>query len=197
MWLLWPAAGYYSESRSDGSRGRALRTATTGIWNTEYKRSCHEGCIGIPLIIHGPGFESGKSPVALISLIDLPPTVLTAAGVRPPDTMRGRPLRELLRRGGSDLPDEDFLQIRESHCGRAIRTRKWKYSVRAPDRSGLDPSSEIYVEDFLYDLEIDPHERNNLVCDPILGRIREQLSRTLKRRIAEAGKAEPQIPSKA
>ena len=197
MWLLWPTAGNYAESRSDGSRGRALRTATTGIWNTEYKRSCHEGCIRIPLIIHGPGFESGKSPVVLISLIDLPPTVLTAAGVRPPDTMRGRPLRELLRRSGSDLPDEDFLQISESHCGRAIRTRKRKYSVRAPDRSGLDPSSEIYVEDFLYDLEIDPHERNNLVCDPILGRIREQLSRTLKRRIAEAGKAEPQIPSKA
>ena len=111
--------------------------------------------------------------------------------------MRGRPLQEILLRGGTDWPDEDFLQISESHCGRAIRTRKRKYSVRAPDRSGLDSSGDVYVEDFLDDFEIDPHTRNNLVCDPILGRIREQLSRTLKRRIAEAGEAEPQILSKA
>ena len=94
-------------------------------------------------------------------------------------------------------PDEVFLQISESHCGRAIRTHKWKYSVRAPGKSGRDPSSDIYVEDFLYDLEVDPHERNNLVCDPSLGSIRQQLSRTFKRRMAEAGEAKPRILSRA
>lgn len=164
--------------------------------NAEYKRSCHDGCIRIPLIIHGPGFDGGKSPDDLISLIDLPPTVLTAAGFRPPQTMRGRPLQELLSGLKYDWPDEVFLQISESHCGRAIRTKKWKYSVRAPDKSGRDSFSDVYVEDFLYDLEVDPHERNNLVCEPSLGCVREQLSRTLKRRIAEAGEAEGQILSK-
>ena len=165
--------------------------------NSEYKRSCHEGCIRIPLIIHGPGFEGGKSPDDLISLIDLPPTVLTAAGIRPPDTMRGRPVQGLLSSPKCDWPDEVLLQISESHCGRAIRTRKWKYSVRAPDISGRDPSSDIYVEDFLYDLEVDPHERNNLVGDPSLGSIHQQLSRTLTRRMAEAGEVVPRILSKA
>jgi hypothetical protein len=41
-----------------------------------------------------------------------------------------------------------------------------KYSVRAPHRSGADPSSDVYVEDFLYDLDADPHEKNNLVANP-------------------------------
>jgi arylsulfatase A-like enzyme len=48
--------------------------------NEEYKRSCHDGCIRIPLVIRGPGFKGGKAVNELVSLIDPPPTVLTAAG---------------------------------------------------------------------------------------------------------------------
>lgn len=164
--------------------------------NAEYKRSCHDGCIRIPLIVNGPGFKGGKAPTELTSLIDLPPTILTAAGITPPETMRGRPVQELLSGQAHDWPDEVFLQISESQCGRAIRTRKWKYSVRAPDKSGHDPASEVYVEDFLYDLDADPHERNNLVCDSGFSKIRQKLAWTLKRRMVEAGEAEPQILSK-
>ena len=44
-----------------------------------------------------------------------------------------------------------------------------KYSVRAPGRQGnRDSGSDEYVEDFLYDLQEDPYERNNLVADPAL-----------------------------
>ena len=165
--------------------------------NSEYKRSCHDGCIRVPLIINGPGFKGGASPENPASLIDLPPTILTSAGITPPDAMQGRPLQELLSDQGCDWPDEVFLQISESQCGRAIRTSKWKYSVRAPDRSGRDPSSDVYVEDFLYDLDQDPHERRNLVGDPGLVKIREELSQTLKRRMVEAGETAPEIISKA
>ncbi|MBU4367026.1 MAG: sulfatase-like hydrolase/transferase [Verrucomicrobia bacterium] len=164
--------------------------------NSEYKRSCHEGCIRIPLIICGPGFTGGNCPDGLTSLIDLPPTILTAAGITPPATMRGHPLQELLSKQGRDWPEEVFLQISESQCGRAIRTRRWKYSVRAPDKSGSDPSSDVYVEDFLYDLAADPHERNNLVSDPGLSEIRQKLAQTLKRRMLEAGEDEPEIMRK-
>ncbi len=54
----------------------------------------------------------------------------------------------------------------------------------------------MYVEDFLYDLEADPYERNNLVADPGFREIREELALTLKRRIVEAGETEPEIQSK-
>ncbi len=163
--------------------------------NSEYKRSCHDGSIRVPLIISGPGFKGGECPQDLTSLIDLPPTIMTAAGITPPEAMRGNALQALLADQAIDWPEELFCQISESQCGRAIRTRRWKYSVRAPEQSGEAPSSDVYVEDFLYDLEADPHERNNLVTDPDFGEIREELALTLKRRIVEAGEAEPEIQS--
>ncbi len=56
-----------------------------------------------------------------------------------------------------------FVQISESQVGRALRTRRWKYSVVAPDKDGwADADSDYYVEQFLYDLEADPYELSNL-----------------------------------
>jgi uncharacterized sulfatase len=163
--------------------------------NAEYKRSCHDGCIRIPMVIHGPGFQGGLVRDELVSLIDTPPTVLEAAGVAPPGYMRGRPLQQLIPDGTPDWPEEVFLQISESQCGRAIRTHEWKYSVRAPEKTGQDPSSDVYVEDFLYDLEADPHERNNLADDPSLEDLRAGLAGTLVRRMTEAGEDAPEIRS--
>lgn len=170
--------------------------------NTEYKRSCHDGCVRIPLVINGPGFKGGKRHTEIASLIDLPPTLLNAAGIHPQEhitiynSIRGRRLQELLGPRPSDWPEEAFIQISESHCGRAIRTSKWKYSVRAPDKTGSEPSSEVYEEDFLYDLETDPHERNNLVADPGYKQIRKDLSIRLKQRMIEANEKEPEIVPK-
>ncbi|MCD6166699.1 sulfatase-like hydrolase/transferase [bacterium] len=161
--------------------------------NSEYKRSCHEGCIRIPMIAYGPSFTGGKVISNLVSLIDLPPTILKAGGVEPPSYMRGKALQELLEGEVKDWPQEVFLQISESQCGRAIRTKKWKYSVRAPEKGGSDPSSEIYVEDFLYDLEADPHERNNLVESEDHIEVRQRLSEILKYRMVQAGEKEPVI----
>lgn len=161
--------------------------------NSEYKRSCHDGCIRIPLIINGPGFRGGAVPDALTSLLDLPPTILSAAGLTPPEIMRGRPLQPLVDGTPDDWPQEVFLQISESQCGRAIRTHKWKYSVRSPEHSWEMDSSDTYVEDFLYDLEADPHERVNLVDDPQYEGVREELRQRLLKRMAGAGEAEPVI----
>ena len=161
--------------------------------NGEYKRSCHEGCIRVPLIINGPGFGGGRVPRELVSLIDLPPTILAAAGVPVPDHMGGRPLQDIGSSGTGDWPQEVFLQISESQCGRAIRTSRWKYSVTAPDGKGSHPSSDTYVEDCLYDLDRDPHERDNLVADPAFAEIRSELAQTLKRRMAQAGEEVPEI----
>ena len=162
--------------------------------NSEYKRSCHESSIRIPMIACGPGFRGGKVVDELVSLIDVPPTLLTAGGVEPFDSMRGRPLQGLAAGTAGDWPEEVFVQISESHVGRAIRTRKWKYSVRAPNKSGgRNQGSDRYVEDFLYDLENDPHERINLVRDAKYANIRKELAVTLQRRMAEAGEKEPAI----
>jgi uncharacterized sulfatase len=164
--------------------------------NSEYKRSCHDDCIRLPLVACGPGFTGGRVVPELVSLIDLPPTILRAGGVTAPPTMRGRPLQELLV-GAEDWPQEVFLQISESQVGRAIRTARWKYSVRAPSadlRDGWNrPASDLYVEEYLYDLETDPYERTNLVTAPAYAETRAALADKLKRRMVQAGEQAPQI----
>ena len=158
--------------------------------NREYKRSCHDGCIRVPMVIRGPGFTGGKVVDEMSSLIDIAPTVLDIAGVTPPDYMRGMSLRGPATGIAGKWRDEVFLQISEHQCGRAIRTDKWKYSVSDHTKSGWgadQTASDSYTEDFLYDLDADPHERKNLVMDPAYADARAELSATLKRRMVEAG----------
>jgi uncharacterized sulfatase len=151
--------------------------------NAEYKRSCHESSIRVPMILHGPGFTGGTTPRELVSLIDLPPTLLTAAGADVPPQMRGRPLQQL---GAKDWSEETFTQISEEPAGRAIRTNRWKYAVHTPD--GLNkPFSDTYQEAFLYDLNHDPHELHNLVADPTHAATRKDLCARLLQHMARIG----------
>jgi arylsulfatase A-like enzyme len=111
--------------------------------------------------------------------------------------MRGRALQPLVEGTATDWPKAVFIQISETHIGRAVRTRRWKYSVRAAGTvEQLNTHQRrVYVEDFLYDLENDPHERHNLVADPGLAGVRSELAARLKRFMAEAGEVEPRIES--
>jgi len=161
-----------------------------------YKRSCHESSIRIPMLAYGPGFNKGEKIEELVSLIDLPPTLLTIAGLKVPDYMQGSPLQQVVQGEAEDWPEEVFLQISESQVGRAIRTERWKYSVRAPEKNGKKYShSDIYVEDFLYDLENDPHERNNLVEDAEYAEVKEKLKARLIARMLDANEEKPEILS--
>jgi uncharacterized sulfatase len=160
--------------------------------NGEYKRSCHDNSIRTPLIACGPGFGGGKVIDNMVSLVDLAPTVLKAGGAKLPDYLQGRPLQTLVDGSATDWPEEVFVQISESQTGRAIRTKRWKYSVRTPNRRGKAPANQ-YVEDFLYDLQDDPHERNNLIADPKRADVRKKLAATLKRRMIAAGEKPPTI----
>jgi uncharacterized sulfatase len=162
--------------------------------NGEYKRSCHDNSIRTPLIVYGPDFQGGRVVHDLVSLIDLPPTILAAGGIETPDYMAGRPIQALVSGRARDWPGEVFVQISESQVGRAIRTKQWKYSVRARDKKGASVSgSDRYTEDFLYDLENDPHERDNLVADPQYAGVRAELAKTLTRRMVAAGETSPEI----
>jgi uncharacterized sulfatase len=120
----------------------------------------------------------------------------TAAGIKVPGTMRGKPLQELVKRSFQGWREEVFLQISESQVGRAIRKKKWKYSVYAPDKDGRnDSEGDLYAEQYLYDLDNDPNELNNLVSDPAYEKVRSELAERLKRQMVEAGEKEPVIKS--
>jgi choline-sulfatase len=155
--------------------------------NREYKRSAHDASIRVPLVLDGPGLRGGRRD-ELVSLIDLPPTLLDAAGLPVPDAMQGS---SLLRERDREAV---FVQISESHVGRAIRTRRWKYSVRAPHADGkADPGALEYVEDLLYDLEADPHELTNLAGRPSHAPVAEQLRGQLTELMVAAGEPAPVI----
>jgi arylsulfatase A-like enzyme len=157
--------------------------------NGEYKRSCHEASIRVPTVFTGPGFIGGGQVQELVSLIDLPPTLLDAAGIPVPDELQGRSIMPILRGNGrQEWPGEVFIQISESGVGRAIRTRRWKYGVTAEGADGRSVAgADAYVETHLYDLDVDPHELNNLVGSEAHRPLCDALGRRLVQRMVEAG----------
>ena len=159
--------------------------------NREYKRSCHENSIRVPLVACGPGFNQGGVRDELVSLIDIPPTLCAAAGLEVPGHMRGRPLLRPAARQPEDRPEEVFVEISEHEMGRAIRTKRWKYAVHVRGDEGWErPWSHQWTESFLYDLEADPHERDNLVADPSHAAVRAEMrARLLKHLRAVSGEA--------
>lgn len=162
--------------------------------NAEYKRSCHEASIRVPAALRGPGFDGGGRIRELVSLIDLPPTLLDAAGLPVPPEMQGRSILPLLRGARADWPDDVFVQISESQVGRAVRTGRWKYSVVAPEKHGnRDAGADRYVEEFLYDLQADPYELTNLIGFPSHQEAAAVLRERLIRRMVAAGEPAPAI----
>lgn len=163
--------------------------------NKEYKRACHDGCTHIPLIVHGPGFLGGKRESAMVSLLDLPTTLLDCAGVEKPEQFAGNSLCRLMKEDGEaeNWPDSVFMQISESQIGRAVRTKDWKYSVRAQGGGSSAPAASVYYEEFLYDLQKDPHERNNLAAAPEYETVREEMKQRLLYWMEQAGEEKPEI----
>jgi arylsulfatase A-like enzyme len=168
--------------------------------NSEYKRSCHESSIRVPTMFHGPGFMGGGDRGELVSLIDLPTTLLDAAGIEVPAEMQGRSLFPRLRAQGkpaSGWTDEIFIQISEDQTARALRTRQWKYcvSVQGPEAKEAchAPGWSTYHEESLFDLENDPHELVNLVGLAAYETIAADLRERLLKRIAAAGESVPTI----
>jgi len=161
--------------------------------NDEYKRACHDGCVRIPMIIQGPGFSGGKVVDELVSLINIPSTILDCAGLTPPEHFQGKPLGALAAGSAAEWEDCVFIQISESQVGRCVRTSKWKYSVRAKAEGWKESCADVYYEDYLYDLTADPHERNNLIADPGYAETRRELAELLLQKMEEAGERRPQI----
>lgn len=160
----------------------------------DYKRSCHSGCLHVPLVIAGPGYRGGKRVKELVSTASLPKTFLAMAGVNVGEKMVGENLYDVAFGDISNRKNQIFAQISESRVGRCIRTDKYLYSVFAPDKNGYEyADSSIYEEDFLYDLEKDPYELNNLVKDVGYKEVRAELSERLKYEMKLAGEEEPII----
>jgi arylsulfatase A-like enzyme len=162
--------------------------------NAEYKRSCHESSIRVPSLLSGPGFEGKGAFPGVVSLVDLPPTLLDACNIEIPDTMQGHSLMPVLRGQTTDWQEEIFVQISENGIGRAVRTKRWKYAVESiTETEDGKGSAGQFKEAFLYDLHHDPYELCNLINCGSHEKVKNVMRERLLRRMVQAGEAKPEI----
>lgn len=142
----------------------------------DYKRTCHDSALHVPLVIAGGPFRGGVAVEELVSTESLPKTILALAGVDVGDAMIGEDLLDVVQKKEPGRPDRVFAQISESRVGRCVRTPDYLYSVYAPGKDGgKTAASDVYADDFLYDLKADPWQLHNVVDDPAYADAKRQL----------------------
>ena len=163
--------------------------------NQEYKRSPHNSSLRVPLLIDGPGFENARQIQEVIGIVHVAPTLLDAAGVPVPASMKGRSVMPLVQdaKAREAWPGKELIQISESMTGRAIRTRDWTYCVADPAGATDTPASTNYHEYQMYDQRNDPHELVNLAGRKEYRETADQLREELKGLIVVSGEPEPEI----
>lgn len=160
---------------------------------------------GVMLILRGPGgFGGGRVSDALVSQIDLFPTLCELLAIAPPAWLQGRSLLPLVRGETEEINDAVFAEVNyhgQYEPQRMIRTRRWKYirrylDRRVPSLANCDNSlsKELLLrrgwadlpmaEEQLYDLVFDPNEAANLAGDArhadTLAEMRERLTRWME-----------------
>lgn len=147
-------------------------------------------------MIAGPGFDQSAVIDEGVSLLDLTPTLLDGAGIQPPASMRGRPLKPLAQdvHARTAWDSTAYFQISQSICGRGIRTRDWCYCAFDPAVADGNAEYGKQYQDFaLYSIAGDPAEMVNLVGRPEYKQVADRLREELQGRIVAAGEPETTI----
>lgn len=160
----------------------------------DYKRSGHDACLKVPLIIAGGPFKGGKVVKELVSTESLPKTILALAGVDVGDAMIGENLLDVAEQKYDNRENQVFAQISESRVGRCIRTPEFLYAVYAPGVNGCEHAdSDVYADDYLYDMRTDPYQLNNVVEDDAYRETKAELREKLLAWIERAEGKRPAI----
>jgi arylsulfatase A-like enzyme len=166
------------------------------------KATLYDRGIGVTLIMRGPGgFDGGRVVDALVSHLDIYPTLCDLAGIDRPDFLQGESLLPLASRQADEIRDAVFVEA-TFHAAyepqRAVRTQRHKYIRRFGDRAlpvlaNTDdgPSKDLLLArgwgerpipfEQLYDISLDPNEAKNLIDDPAYDGVRRDLTARLER----------------
>lgn len=192
----------------NGLSGNTLVISTTdhGVAFPLMKCNLEDNGWGVSLIMRGPGgFSGGKVIDALISHLDIYPTICDLAGVAHPSWLEGKSILPIMRGEVNEINEEVFAEV-TYHAAyepkRAVRTGRWKYIRRFGEKhtpvlpncdDGLSKSlwleygwkNMLLPAESLYDLIFDPNEHNNLAADQaskaILTEMRGRLDRWMRR----------------
>ncbi len=151
-----------------------------GSQGTFLKRKPWEESVRVPMIFRWPaGLKPGRRSDAVLSHVDVVPTLLGLCGAPSPVKMHGFDYARYLRGESSETPEFAHLMIHtkteadEYGPWRGLRSRKWKYARTA---------GKPWV---LYDLEKDPFELNNLAGDAAAGKLVARFDAAIERRMRE------------
>jgi uncharacterized sulfatase len=154
-------------------------TGEHGFW---HKMTLFEESVRVPLILYAPGMRgNGKKCGGLVELLDLYPTLVDLAGLKPPPGLEGVSLRPLLddpsRPGKKAVyamagraADPEQHHHKPTYFGRTVRTTRWRYTEWDEGRKGVE----------LYDERADPGEMNNLAGDPRLTSVIAEMKALLR-----------------
>ena len=121
------------------------------------KEDIYEHGIRVPLIICGNGIEKGSRTSARVYLYDIYPTLCDMIGVDVPDSVEGKSFKNVLTGDADAFRDEMYLIFDE--FVRGIKDSRYKLIEY---RNG-DEEGDKWT--FLYDLQNDPYETQNLAKD--------------------------------
>jgi N-sulfoglucosamine sulfohydrolase len=160
------------------------------------KGTLYDRGIGVLLIMRGPGgAHGGRVSNALVSHVDLFPTICELAGIDPPARLQGRSLLPVMRREVEEVNDAIFAEM-TYHAAyepmRAVRTARFKYIRRYGDRlravlANVDdsPTKDLLLaegwgevelpRESLHDLRFDPVEAHNLIDAPHCAEVADEL----------------------
>jgi len=168
------------ELKAAGFAGNTLVVfvSDNGLAAPRGKTTCYELGVRVPLIVRWPGrAKAGQTRSELVSLLDLMPTLLRAAGLNMPAGLAGQPLQPLL---GGESPawrellftEMNFHEPQQCLPQRSVRDAGDKLLIN------LSPKpSQASVE--LFDLRSDPWERTNLANDASRAEVRRRLEAAL------------------
>ncbi|QOY89787.1 sulfatase family protein [Paludibaculum fermentans] len=188
----------------NGLEDNTLVVLTTdhGIAFPAMKCNLTDHGIGVMLMMRGPGgFLGGKVSDAMVSHLDVYPTLCETLELPTPAWLEGRSLTPLVKGAANSIRDEIFAEV-SYHASyepkRALRTARYKYIRNFGDRKlpvlpncddGYSKSywleqgwKDRYVpREELYDLVFDTNETNNLVAHQMVPAPLEELRGRLDR----------------
>ncbi|MEN8182140.1 MAG: sulfatase [Myxococcota bacterium] len=130
-----------------------------------HEASVHDGVLRVPLLMSLPGrFPAGVTiGEKVVEVIDIMPTILDVLGQVPDGAVQGQSLLPLIAGIDEDGHSYAYGSVdndRSPLSVLTIRSPRWRY-IHNPKRYG--PWNVRFAEEELYDLEVDPAARQNVV----------------------------------
>ena len=188
--------------KTAGLADNTLVIATTdhGVAFPGCKGTLTDHGMGVMLIMRGPGhFQGGRVCDALVSQIDIFPTLCDLLQIEAPPWLQGKSMMPLLEGKVDEINEAVFAEV-SYHAAyepkRAVRTKRYSYIRRyVVEQTGHTTmvlancddslSKDVWLNngwderhiaaEQLYDLVFDPNESNNLVNDPAYTTVLEDM----------------------